>query len=261
VSDDILAKMTRALAEEHDGATAVPEATRTRVVRALSEQRPRRSKWLLFGVPALTLLGGSTAFAAASGKLPRIVERAVAVFVNVEDEGEQAESPRQKPSGPQGSSAPSVVEQPELAEEQPDQKLELPIAVEHDTAARDGIAARDGTAARDDTAQLPTSARIEPPRAPAHQDESLDRYRTAHDAHFKEGNCAAAVQGYRRYLSEQPTGTFYLEAKYNLGVCLLRLGRTSEARTELTPFAQGKYGNYRKDRAQELLDALTAQVP
>jgi hypothetical protein len=80
MSDDLLAQMTRALADEHDGATAVPEATRARVVRTLAERRPRRRKWLAIGVPAFLLFGGSTAWAAATGNLPRAVERAIAVI-------------------------------------------------------------------------------------------------------------------------------------------------------------------------------------
>jgi len=245
MSDDLLAKMTRALAEEHDGATAVPEATRARVVRALSEQRPRRSKWLFLGVPALALLGGSTAFAAASGKLPRIVERAVAVFVE-SGEGEadplasnrkKAARMRESSATPEGPEEPAAVLAPEAEATEPSQ-------VEADSAPPPQV---DGSTSKH-AARVPI----------AEADESLEGYRAAHDAHFKEGNCEAAVVGYQKYLKEQPTGTFYLEAKYNLGVCLLRLGRTSEARVELRPFAQGKYGNYRKDRAQELLDALSS---
>ena len=247
MSDDLLAKMTRALADEHDGATAVPEATRARVVRALSEQRPRRSKWLFLGVPALALLGGSTAFAAASGKLPRIVERAVAVFTEIaEGDAAPSESTGKKAAGIQEPGAPpdgSEEHADALAPE--DQETEDAEPSEAETESAPPLEV-DGPTAK------------HTPRVPTQQaDESLEGYRAAHDMHVKKGNCEAAVVGYQKYLKDQPTGTFYLEAKYNLGVCLLRLGRTSEARAELSPFAQGKYGNYRKDRAQELLDALS----
>ena len=42
MSDDLLAQMTDALRDEHDGATAVPEATRGRVIRQLSERKHQR---------------------------------------------------------------------------------------------------------------------------------------------------------------------------------------------------------------------------
>lgn len=244
MSDDLLAQMARALADEHDGATAVPEATRARVIRTLAERRPRRSKWLIIGVPTFVLLGGGTAFAAASGKLPQIVETAIAVFTGEPEMEEQSTlgTPRVAKGG--RSDAPQVVP-PEMdaVEEDPEPSKEADV-VEPAPEPRPNAATI-----------VSNKPKFEGGTQPA-VDPSLEVYRAAHEAHFKNGDCEGAVRGYRKYLREQPSGTFFLEAKYNLGVCLARLGRADEARAALAPFAEGKYGNYRKSQSQELLDAL-----
>jgi hypothetical protein len=48
------------------------------------------------------------------------------------------------------------------------------------------------------------------------------------------------------------------EARYNRALCLLRLHRNDEARAALTPFAQGRYGSYRRADAEKLLEAVPA---
>lgn len=86
--------------------------------------------------------------------------------------------------------------------------------------------------------------------------DALALYRRAHDAQFKSGSYATALDGYRRYLSEFPNGEFAPEARYNSAICLLNVGRREEAREILSDFAAGVYGEYRRERASELLDAL-----
>src|SRR5690606_30277365 len=100
MSDDLLSKMTRALAEEHDGATAAPGATRARVVRTLAERKPRRRKWLAVGIPAFVLFGGSTAWAAATGNLPPVMQKVVAILIgDVAVDEPAVEAPAPKRSG------------------------------------------------------------------------------------------------------------------------------------------------------------------
>jgi hypothetical protein len=86
-------------------------------------------------------------------------------------------------------------------------------------------------------------------------------YKAAHRAHFSEGNAAAAVRGYEEYLRVAPSGRFATEAAYNRGLCLVRLGRHAEARQALQPFADGRYGSYRRDSATKLLARISRVVP
>jgi hypothetical protein len=250
MNDDLLSKMTRALADEHDGATAAPGATRSRVVRTLAEQRPRRRKWLAIGIPALTIFGGSTAWAAATGHLPRAVERVVAVLIGDAEEVETvAAKPPVKKTGkwnappPVEEAPPPIVDEAEdESEEEESAKVEVPLATPSAPSVTEN--------------PIPSRAAAKAPGLQAEDHTDLLTYQTAHRAHFQAGNCTSAVAGYRKYLREQPGGTFALEAKYNLGVCLIRLGETAEAKRLLLPFANGAYGNYRKEKSQELIDAL-----
>jgi TolA-binding protein len=211
----------------------------------LAERRPHRNKWFIIGVPALALLGGGTALAAATGKLPQIVEAAIAVLTG---EAELEETPSETGANKLASTG-TPNDTPEVTPPEVDEAEEAePIGEEAE--ASEETPGRAGTGA----------ALLHKPKAdgapePA-LDPSLEVYRAAHEAHFKNGDCEGAVRGYRKYLRDAPSGTFFLEAKYNLGVCLARLGRTQEARDALTPFAEGKYGDYRKSQSKKLLDAL-----
>lgn len=257
MKDDLLSQMTRALADEHDGATAVPEATRGRVIRTLAERRPRRRKWLLIGVPAFVLMGGSSAWAAATGRLPEVVQQAISVLTGGEAPEDAAVTQAPKASSHKGGNlAARAALTDQAAAESP--------ALEEETLASDAQAeapkSESGALAPVVPAPRSLPAALAPTGKGSEKDQAalaaLAVYRAAHEAHFKEGNCDAAVRGYQRYLTEQPSGTFFLEAKYNLGVCLARLGRTQEARAQLTPFAEGKFGDYRKAQSQELLKAF-----
>jgi len=81
-------------------------------------------------------------------------------------------------------------------------------------------------------------------------------YRTAHEAHFVKKDPASALAAWDRYLAAAPQGRFALEAKYNRAISLVRLGRRAEAAAALRPFADGQYGDYRKEEARELLQSL-----
>ena len=81
-------------------------------------------------------------------------------------------------------------------------------------------------------------------------------YREAHRAHFNERNYALALSHWDRYLALAPRGAFALEARYNRGVALYRLGQRDGAVEALRPFAEGTYGGYRRSEAQKILDEL-----
>ena len=84
-------------------------------------------------------------------------------------------------------------------------------------------------------------------------------YAQAHALHFHDRDPARALAAWDRYLavaSRDIRSGFVLEARYNRAICLFRLGRREEARQALQPFADGRWGAYRRDDAQALLDEL-----
>ena len=81
-------------------------------------------------------------------------------------------------------------------------------------------------------------------------------YARAHRAQFVEHDYAAALAAWDAYLSHSSTPAFALEARYNRAIALAELGRVSEARQAITPFAEGKYGGYRQESGARLLRAL-----
>jgi hypothetical protein len=98
---------------------------------------------------------------------------------------------------------------------------------------------------------LPGSAESAPPADP-----HAALFAEAHRLHFTERDPARALAAWDRYLAVAPNGRFSPEARYNRALSLVRLGRHAEARAELTAFANGEYGSYRRDEAKALLDAL-----
>lgn len=114
----------------------------------------------------------------------------------------------------------------------------------------------DAVRAETPSAPAPAAVAPEPPSAePAKLDE-MALYREAHRAHFAEQNYALALSRWDRYLSLVPRGAFVLEARYNRGVALYRLGRREAAMEALRPFAEGAYGGYRSEEAARILEQL-----
>jgi len=246
MSDDLLAQMTAALADEYDGATAVPEATRARVIRTLAERKPRRRKWFVVGIPAFVLFGGSTAWASMTGHLPQVVEKAISVvtFGAIEFDREPEERIRTRVFKRQAGPAVEEVKAASSAETEVEPPAEELQEVEEEAEPIE--------------APNPLESQVNPApvkRAPA-LDPALSIYQSAHRSQFRASDCNAAVQGYAEYLNVAPSGSFAVDARYNRAVCLIKLGRTSEALTILKPFSEGRYGSYRQKRAGKLLEAF-----
>ncbi len=263
MTDELLRRMTSALRDEYDGASATPEVTRARVIRALAERRPRRKKWLVVGFPAFVLLGGSTAWAAATGKLDRIVAQAIEVMpwqTGPSAPPAASVALRHSPTGRSSAASPVPDEAADEgaadAEIAPAHPTPLPAALAMPSAPRQPRAAQipPGDTTRE-AAPTPASERPET-SLPLEDHTALLTFRGAHRAQFSEGNCARAVTQYEAYLGLAPDGPFAMEARYNRGVCLVKLGRPVEARSALTPFAQGAYGDYRRSQSAQLLNAL-----
>jgi hypothetical protein len=79
----------------------------------------------------------------------------------------------------------------------------------------------------------------------------------AHAAHFVRADYAAALAAWDRYLAAAPPAhRWAVEARYNRGIALYRLGQSAAARRALQPFAGGEYGSYRREEARRLLEQL-----
>ncbi len=272
MSDELLARMSRALADEYDGASAAPEAARARILRTLAaRRRPRKRKWLLIGIPIFVLFGGSTAWAAVTKQLDRIVEQAIAVVA-----GEpQAPAEPPEPTQPATKRTASVARPPHPPKAEEEKALEGEESAEEDLET-EAETEREATVvppakpqpipkrrnfssppARSVAAGVKASGKeTEGSEVEKEDHTALLTFRSAHRAQFSNGNCAQAISGYERYLRLAPQGPFALEASYNRGVCLIRLGQHAAGRSALEPFAQGAHGNYRRSQSEQILQAI-----
>ena len=110
-------------------------------------------------------------------------------------------------------------------------------------------------------ADVPAAATVHeaPPPAPHAVVHATDRlYARAHELHFHGGDPEAALTAWDAYLAAEPHGAFAVEAHYNRALCLVRLGRLTEARSELSPFARGEVEphGYRQPDAAQLIDRI-----
>ena len=235
MSDDLLRAATQALRDEHGGSDEAARFTRARVMASLHKVERRRSTKLAFLLPVAAVLVGSTAWGAATGRLPtrfsppppasleRPAERAAALVKSAPQRARAAQqvAPAAERSAP---------EAPPAAEPTPAPAAEpTPVPAPERGAVKPAAAAAD----------------------PAH-----DLYRVAHAKHFAQGDAAGALGAWDAYLAAAPRGRFATEARYNRALCLVRLGRSAEAQAALEPFAAGRFGGYRQREASELSAAL-----
>lgn len=86
-------------------------------------------------------------------------------------------------------------------------------------------------------------------------------YRRAHELHFHGEDRAAALAAWDAYLAAESTGTFAIEARFNRGIVLARLGRYADALAALDPYARGEVaGGYRRVEAEQLVTRLRALI-
>jgi hypothetical protein len=90
--------------------------------------------------------------------------------------------------------------------------------------------------------------------APAPESAELALFRRAQALHVARDPQALAA--WDAYLRVAGHGVLAPEARYNRALCLIRAGRTAEARAALLPFADGELGAYRRDEARALLAEL-----
>jgi len=230
MSRDLLDEATRALRDTtaDDGAARF---TRARVMASLHQGRVRRRTRLALLLPIAATLAAASAWGVGS-QSGRAVMRQVGEslgLLSVSTQRHEAAPPK-KPIGS------AVVRKPARAVAPAPPPPAPPAAPEAEPSARPAA---------------PSAAAIN-----AADERELSLYRAAHRAHFVDKDFSAALQGWSDYLSKVPKGRFTLEARYNRALCLVQLGRKSEAKSALEPFAKGSFGGYRQREAGELLEAL-----
>ncbi len=99
----------------------------------------------------------------------------------------------------------------------------------------------------------PLVAALDDAPAPGPSDAEADAYGRAHRAHFDESAPERALAAWDDYLRRYPRGAFEPEARFNRAICLVRLRRFAQAERALQSFAGGRFGNYRRAEAEQLL--------
>lgn len=264
MTDDLLKRASAALREETAGADEGARFTRARVMASLQQSQVRRRSRLAVLLPLAACFAAATAFGMVNGQVPAFV-RSVSHTLGFGEAPEPAPARRNPPAAlPAPSPAPSAALAP---------PAELPLPVEAPTSPVEAptLAPRTEVSPRPRERSAPLAAsapvKVEPPRssapsAPAPSalgdvsDRAHELYRVAHRTHFVDHDFVSALRAWDAYLDAAPDGRFVLEARYNRALCLVRLGRTTEAREALAPFASGKFAGYRQEAARALIDAM-----
>lgn len=225
MSDDLLKSAARALREETAQTEASTKFTRARVMASLHQSQVRRRTRLAFLLPIAACFAAASAFGMVSGRGPELIQTVVRAL------------------GFQTAAAP--VEAPKPAAPKPQRPAPAErVAPEPEPAIAPAPAAPPPT--------TPPAASIQRDVDPTHH-----LYLVAHRAHFTDHDYSRALGAWESYLRKAPRGRFAIEAEYNRALCLARLGRGSEARRALEPFAEGQRGGYRQSDARTLYDALS----
>lgn len=253
---DPLLDAVKALREGTDGEErAIGQYTRSRVLSAVRQQSRRRVVNLAFGIPLAAILIGSGAWAASGQSFPGFVQRVTVALGLHEPAPAQPVSPPAKPA--RAKSPPTS----------PTEESGIEHGLKSDSDAGSSIAVSPVSSAS--STDAPKHEPVPGVPAIASNSKSVARdnhlteqelalYEVAHQAHFVAKDPSAAFAAWSEYLRQMPRGRFAVEASYNRALCLVRLGRKSEAKLALEPFARGAYGSYRRDEAAALLGQLSA---
>ena len=236
--DPVLARAARAYRDQHHGAS--PDAARTRArILATREQGRHRTMVAMAAAALLAVgLGVPTAWAWSTGRLSEWLQG---------DDGASQPVPQETapvPAAP-ASVRSETIEPTPIAPGEPEP---TPSVVPSGRPIEPGPAPGGAIAS-------PTENEVDA-REPVDPTERR-AYRAAHALHFEARDPAGALTAWDRYLAAYPSGRFAIEARYNSALCLVRLGRSDEARGALAPFAEGRHGEYRQREATALIEALS----
>ncbi|MCB9592318.1 MAG: hypothetical protein H6719_06270 [Sandaracinaceae bacterium] len=238
------------------------DATLDEAVDALRETRApaRRPRWALAAAAAVALamvLGGPTAWAWSTGRLP-------AILATLGWSPREVAPPPPRPSrppleAPVETPVETPVEAPVVA---PAHSVVAPAPAPVVAPAPAPVAPRVPPAPRRVDAPDPIAAAEPPaleapdaPEGPEPDSPETRSFAAAFDAH-RGGDPQLALRLWDAHLAAYPRGRFELEARYNRALTQLRLGRLDEAREALVPFAEGAHGAYRRAEAGRLVAAL-----
>jgi hypothetical protein len=107
----------------------------------------------------------------------------------------------------------------------------------------------------------PVVPALDDAQAPGPSDAEADAYGRAHRAHFDESAPERALAAWDDYLRLYPRGAFEPEARFNRAICLVRLRRFALAERALRSFSDGRFANYRRAEAEQLLAWLRDRLP
>lgn len=250
MTSDPLFEATRALRELSEVETDAERFTRQKVLFDIRQRQRKKARRTLFAIPLAAFALGSVAMAATRGHIPEPVRKWVAQVAGIEPAVRKPKKlqPRVEPVA---TEAPSVQPQPSTAASLAE-SLSAPIALAPDPAPAAPAASPGPAASRErsglDAADSPMT------------EAEFQRYRLAHEAHFIKKDPSAALALWNDYLAHAPSGRLAVEARYNQALCLLKLGRSQEAKRALAPFVAGAFGAYRKQEAQALIATINADA-
>ena len=264
--DDLLLSATRALRDEtaHDSSAA--RFTRLRVMASLRESEVRRRTQTVLLLPFAACLAVASAWGMAVGGISEMRSAVVeALGIDAPPAEPKAPAPpkaRQRrtpsltpaPSAAPAEPPPSEAPVPDAPAPVPTSALTPPAPGPAPSPVRPVFSAHpaslDNAIPRKSAVSSLAAARGAFARDAAHE-----LYRTAHRAHFSEHDWDRALSAWDAYLAAAPRGGLVVEARYNRALCLVRLGRTPEARRALESFAKSA-GGYRQKEASALLAVL-----
>lgn len=256
---DPLAAMTTALRTSTADAPH-PVETRRRIVTTLQARRggaARRLRLLLLTLVGLPFAGSALAFWVGPARFQELVEQLYTTpkSTQVAAAAPAAPKPAQRSQRTAAVDAPAPVEPLATAPAQASRGSDRVVPVGEAAPRQPNV--RAAVHAKASSPEL----RSRPGRLAAH-DEPVSPptpsslYQQAHQLHFHAQRYEAALPAWDRYLASGPTPRLYVEALYNRAICLVKLGRYSEAQTALRPFAAGAHGHYRQRQASQLLTTL-----
>lgn len=261
VMRDAINALRETSGESHDADT-----TRQRIVGTIvHKKRQRRHAIAMLLIVFVGLPLGTTAYAAFFGTpafvqawFDRMPERAAATPKTVTTKTVTTKTATAKAATPSMSTTTRELQAaPGIAPPAKSETVSPPIAAASTNASSTHSSTTRSVPDRAKPAATPTATSTTTRAEPVVVSDASDAlYTRAHQLHFVTRDPAAALAAWDTYIAQARSATLLPEAQYNRALCLVRLRRTAEAITALSPFASGAHGNYRKREATALLNAL-----
>jgi outer membrane biosynthesis protein TonB len=285
MSDDLLERMTKALRDE-GGKDPSPERSSLVRARVLSQNKRRaqlrpQGMWQWAAVVCLGFFVSTAMAHVIKVQLPRVIEAfrdeppAPAPLPKAAKRPRPAQPVQPKAAVPEPAPAPS--EPVQVAEPTapsanaepsvPPQQQPAPARKPRPAKTAPRPSPKKPAPAPAETALAAVLPEDEPPPTPsvpppsaapakpqAAESAELALFRRAQSLHLAKDT--KAIEAWDAYLRVAGTSPLAPEARYNRALGLVRANRFTEAKNALAPFAQGKYGKYRREEAQALMARL-----